>query len=79
MAIPAYKLIPGENDRVNCDGVRGAKTPADESSPCLPGTGFCVDGFKYSGPQIKAYFLTHAHSGTLAMPCIGSGCKITRA
>ena len=38
-----------------------------------------MDGFKYNGPQIKAYFLTHAHSGTLAVLCTGSACKVACA
>lgn len=29
----------------------------------IPQTGFIVDGFKYRSPQIKAYFLSHAHGG----------------
>ena len=30
----------------------------------IPGTGFTVDAFKFPHPQVKAYFLSHAHSGT---------------
>ena len=29
----------------------------------IPQTAFIVDGFKYKSPQIKQYFLSHAHSG----------------
>ena len=31
----------------------------------IPSTGFRVDGFRYPHPSVKAYFLTHAHSGEL--------------
>ncbi len=31
----------------------------------IPGTGLIVDGFKYQSPIIKAYLLSHAHSGAL--------------
>ena len=29
----------------------------------IPGTGFLVDGFRFAGTGVKAYFLSHAHSG----------------
>ena len=29
----------------------------------IPGTGFVVDGFRHARQDVKAYFLSHAHSG----------------
>ena len=35
----------------------------------IPGTGLIVDGFKYHSPVIKAYLLSHAHSGGVKRSC----------
>lgn len=41
------------------------KTPAFK---LIPGTGFLVDGFKFASPSVRAYFLSHAHSGEVLKP-----------
>ena len=45
---------------------------AEKTTPAfkwIPGTGFLVDGFKFAGPSVKGYFLSHAHSGLRSPPC----------
>lgn len=38
--------------------------PPPPAHKLIPGCGFLVDGFRHaSHPSVKAYFLSHAHSG----------------
>ena len=42
------------------NGASGGQLPPHK---LIPHTGLIVDGFKYRNPLIKAYILSHAHSG----------------
>lgn len=48
------------NDRraVPCSAMSGVP-----EHKCIPGTAITVDAFRHQQPWVKAYFLSHAHSG----------------
>lgn len=42
----------------------------------VPGTGFVVDAFRHAHPSVKAYFLSHAHSGEGLLQYVACKCLL---